>query len=71
MYKDQKQLDLSAESNEEVDSWKASFLRAGVYPEKESAKENSEENDVGFCFSNNISTSRGKKITLNYFVITL
>ena len=34
MYRDQKQLELSAETQEEVDSWKASFLRAGVYPEK-------------------------------------
>ena len=41
VYKDQKQLELSAESQEEVDSWKASFLRAGVYPEK--TKENIEE----------------------------
>ena len=55
MYKDQKQLELSAESNEEVDSWKASFLRAGVYPEKESSKDNTEENDVGSCFSNSNS----------------
>jgi len=41
VYKDQKQLEMSAESQEEVDSWKASFLRAGVYPEKK--KENVEE----------------------------
>ena len=34
MYKDYKQLELSAESQEEMDNWKASFLRAGVYPEK-------------------------------------
>lgn len=38
MYKDQKHLELSAESQEEVDSWKASFLRAGVYPEKTKEK---------------------------------
>lgn len=44
MYKDQKQLELSAGSQEEVDSWKASFLRAGVYPEK--AKVNVEEVDM-------------------------
>jgi len=56
VYKDQKQLELSAESNEEVDSWKASFLRAGVYPERESAKDNTEENDVGSCFSNSNNT---------------
>ena len=34
MYKDYKQLELSGESQDDVDSWKASFLRAGVYPEK-------------------------------------
>lgn len=34
VYKDYKQLELSAESQDEVDSWKASFLRAGVYPER-------------------------------------
>ncbi|KAK6194605.1 hypothetical protein SNE40_000211 [Patella caerulea] len=34
VYKDYKQLELSAESQEDVDSWKASFLRAGVYPER-------------------------------------
>jgi len=34
VFKDQKQLELSAETQDEVDSWKASFLRAGVYPER-------------------------------------
>jgi len=34
VYKDYRQLELSAESQEEVDSWKASLLRAGVYPER-------------------------------------
>uniref|UniRef100_A0AAQ6A3A9 Interferon-induced GTP-binding protein Mx n=1 Tax=Amphiprion ocellaris TaxID=80972 RepID=A0AAQ6A3A9_AMPOC len=33
VYKDYRQLELASESLEEVDSWKASFLRAGVYPE--------------------------------------
>uniref|UniRef100_T1J7L0 dynamin GTPase n=1 Tax=Strigamia maritima TaxID=126957 RepID=T1J7L0_STRMM len=41
VYKDYKQLELSCETQEEVDSWKASFLRAGVYPEK-STNETSE-----------------------------
>lgn len=31
IYKDFKNLELSCESQEEVDSWKASFVRAGVY----------------------------------------
>ena len=37
VYKDFKTLDLSVETQDEVDSWKASFLRAGVYPEKTSS----------------------------------
>ncbi|XP_003386672.1 PREDICTED: dynamin-1-like isoform X2 [Amphimedon queenslandica] len=35
VYKDQDQLQLVAQSEEEMESWKASFLRAGVYPEAE------------------------------------
>jgi dynamin GTPase len=34
VYKEYKQLELSSQNQEEMDSWKASFLRAGVYPEK-------------------------------------
>jgi hypothetical protein len=34
VYKEFKQLELSCDGAEDVDSWKASFLRAGVYPEK-------------------------------------
>ena len=34
VYKDYKQLELSADTQDEVDSWKASLLRAGVYPER-------------------------------------
>lgn len=46
VYKDSKCLELSCESQEEVDSWKASFLRAGVYLERASARsESSTEND--------------------------
>jgi len=41
VYKDQKHLELSGDNQEEIDSWKASFLRAGVYPEK--AQEAAEE----------------------------
>ncbi|XP_076821288.1 dynamin-1-like isoform X4 [Clavelina lepadiformis] len=36
VYKDYRQLELSAETQDVVDSWKASFLRAGVYPERTS-----------------------------------
>ncbi|CAH1709092.1 unnamed protein product [Aphis gossypii] len=43
VYKDYKQLELSCETQDDVDSWKASFLRAGVYPEKSSDVSNSDE----------------------------
>ena len=40
--KDWKQLELSCEGQDDVDSWKASFLRAGVYPEKSGGSMNGE-----------------------------
>uniref|UniRef100_A0A8C4YLV0 Dynamin-2 n=1 Tax=Gopherus evgoodei TaxID=1825980 RepID=A0A8C4YLV0_9SAUR len=40
VYKDYRQLELACETQEEVDSWKASFLRAGVYPERVGTEEN-------------------------------
>ncbi|XP_035900459.1 dynamin isoform X6 [Anopheles stephensi] len=43
VYKDYKQLELSCESTDDVDSWKASFLRAGVYPEKDTPANGDEE----------------------------
>lgn len=49
VYKDFKTLELSCETQDEVDSWKASFLRAGVYPEKSSEVTNG-ENDVSLVF---------------------
>uniref|UniRef100_A0A672NSX8 Dynamin 1b n=1 Tax=Sinocyclocheilus grahami TaxID=75366 RepID=A0A672NSX8_SINGR len=36
VYKDYRQLELACDTQEEVDSWKASFLRAGVFPEDQS-----------------------------------
>uniref|UniRef100_A0A8C9WI99 Dynamin-2 n=1 Tax=Scleropages formosus TaxID=113540 RepID=A0A8C9WI99_SCLFO len=42
VYKDLRQIELACDSQEDVDSWKASFLRAGVYPEKDQV-----ENDEG------------------------
>ena len=42
VYKDFKTLELSCETQDEIDSWKASFLRAGVYPEKSSEAMNGE-----------------------------
>ena len=50
VYKDYKQLELSADTQEDVDSWKASLLRAGVYPER--AKEVDEGNSVSKVIDN-------------------
>ena len=47
VYKDQDQLQLISHSEEEVESWKASFLRAGVYPE---AERDSSYEDVSFIY---------------------
>ncbi|TDH13411.1 hypothetical protein EPR50_G00057520 [Perca flavescens] len=46
VYKDSRQLELASESQEEVDSWKASFLRAGVYPERTVDKEKVEAEEA-------------------------
>uniref|UniRef100_A0A0K0CV33 dynamin GTPase n=2 Tax=Strongyloidea TaxID=27829 RepID=A0A0K0CV33_ANGCA len=43
IYKDYKQLELGCNNLDEVDAWKASFLRAGVYPEKQKAPEDEVE----------------------------
>lgn len=43
VYKDYKELQLGVETQDDMDSWKASFLRAGVYPEKVSDNSNGEE----------------------------
>ncbi|XP_041974593.1 dynamin isoform X2 [Aricia agestis] len=56
VYKDYKQLELSCENQDDVDSWKASFLRAGVYPEKTSEASNGDEGE-GHESSDNSATS--------------
>lgn len=45
IYKDFKHLELSCESQEEVDSWKASFLRAGVYLDKSQSSSSNANSD--------------------------
>ncbi|XP_064165436.1 dynamin-1a isoform X6 [Anguilla rostrata] len=52
VYKDYRQLELACESQEEVDGWKASFMRAGVYPERITQSDTGEENGSdGFMHS--------------------
>uniref|UniRef100_A0A8C5VXD8 Dynamin-1 n=1 Tax=Microcebus murinus TaxID=30608 RepID=A0A8C5VXD8_MICMU len=45
VYKDYRQLELACETQEEVDSWKASFLRAGVYPERVGVRHRASETE--------------------------
>ncbi|OQV14233.1 Dynamin-1 [Hypsibius exemplaris] len=40
VFKEFKMLELSCTTQEDMDTWKASFLRAGVYPEKAKSEEN-------------------------------
>uniref|UniRef100_A0A8C5J239 dynamin GTPase n=1 Tax=Junco hyemalis TaxID=40217 RepID=A0A8C5J239_JUNHY len=51
VYKDYRFLELACDSQEEVDSWKASLLRAGVYPDKSSSALNNKENGQADNFS--------------------
>ncbi|KAL7835103.1 hypothetical protein SRHO_G00293500 [Serrasalmus rhombeus] len=51
VYKDYRQLELACESQEEVDGWKASFLRAGVYPERVVSDTSEENGSDGFMHS--------------------
>ena len=53
--KDWKALELSCETQDDVDSWKASFLRAGVYPEKSSEAMNG-ESEVSFRRKSNVTS---------------
>uniref|UniRef100_A0A8D3DDP2 Interferon-induced GTP-binding protein Mx n=1 Tax=Scophthalmus maximus TaxID=52904 RepID=A0A8D3DDP2_SCOMX len=46
VYKDLRQIELACDTQEDVDSWKASFLRAGVYPEKDQVHKSPENEDA-------------------------
>uniref|UniRef100_A0A915M8N3 Dynamin n=1 Tax=Meloidogyne javanica TaxID=6303 RepID=A0A915M8N3_MELJA len=46
IYKDYKELELSAKNLDDVEAWKASFLRAGVYPEKDHQPVSDENGEV-------------------------
>ena len=39
LFKEYKQLDLSCETEDGMESWKAAFLRAGVYPDRGTSDE--------------------------------
>uniref|UniRef100_A0A8C7YIN6 Interferon-induced GTP-binding protein Mx n=1 Tax=Oryzias sinensis TaxID=183150 RepID=A0A8C7YIN6_9TELE len=45
VYKDNRTLELACDSQDDVDSWKSSLLRAGVYPEKTTTCSNNPSNN--------------------------
>ncbi|XP_072309253.1 dynamin-1a isoform X15 [Eucyclogobius newberryi] len=51
VYKDYRQLELACESQEDIDAWKASFLRAGVYPERVTSDAGDENGSDNFGHS--------------------
>ncbi|XP_030215292.1 dynamin-1 isoform X3 [Gadus morhua] len=65
VYKDYRQLELASESAEEVDSWKASFLRAGVYPERNVSDSVDESNSDGQIHSMDPQLERQVEIVRN------
>ena len=70
VFKDFKTLDLSCESQDDVDSWKASFLRAGVYPEKTSAEGTSnDEVSLQHIHKITMSLSSNANIMLSFSAI--
>jgi len=60
IYKDQKTLTMipTIQTQDEVDSWKASFLRAGVYPEYQAADDTPGEDDTRQVSSNDPQLER-------------
>ncbi|XP_031418924.1 dynamin-3 isoform X2 [Clupea harengus] len=51
VYKDNRTLELACDTQEEVDSWKSSLLRAGVYPDKNAVMEGGESSGPAENFS--------------------
>ncbi|CAL8278065.1 unnamed protein product [Merluccius merluccius] len=51
VYKDYRQLELACENQEDIDGWKASFLRAGVYPERVTSEAGDENGSDSFMHS--------------------
>ena len=43
VHKDKQELELIAQSDEEIENWKASLLRAGVYPAQDNSAQNKKD----------------------------
>lgn len=47
LFKDYKSLELAGENQDIIDSWKASLLRAGVYPERDTSEDKGMQGEIG------------------------
>ena len=56
IYKDKQDLELIAQSEDEVDNWKASLLRAGVYPIQDKSERN-DDDEVHWWVGHNMMMS--------------
>uniref|UniRef100_A0A672NSR8 dynamin GTPase n=1 Tax=Sinocyclocheilus grahami TaxID=75366 RepID=A0A672NSR8_SINGR len=71
VYKDYRQLELACDTQEEVDSWKASFLRAGVFPECIIDKEKVSSLSVGHSRRHSTRTTQRPLRTSAYWLANL
>ena len=69
MYKDYKQLELSAENAEDVDNWKASLMRAGVYPERAKDPDEDVSMQMSMQMSMQLSMQMSMLINLQFYKI--
>ncbi|TPP55853.1 Dynamin [Fasciola gigantica] len=65
VYKDYKTLDLSADTQEAVEAWKAALLRAGVYPERTAKREDDASDDGDGTETNDPKLERQIEIIRN------
>lgn len=63
VYRDYKTLDLSCESAEETEAWKASFYRAGVYLDRSSNQAQTHATSNSNTLSNQVSSSNQQQTT--------
>lgn len=62
---DYKQLEFSCETPEEVDAWKSSFLRAGVYPMKDDQDQRGGRGTAFYTGSETDLSQNGSRTNVN------
>uniref|UniRef100_A0A8C8LWN7 dynamin GTPase n=1 Tax=Oncorhynchus tshawytscha TaxID=74940 RepID=A0A8C8LWN7_ONCTS len=62
VYKDYRQLELACETQDDIDGWKASFLRAGVYPERVTQSESGDGENGSDNFMHSIDPQLERQV---------